>query len=66
MTDLLGSARCKSCQAEVVWLKTKNDKPMICDPRIVTVLTDAGETVRGRVPHWATCPSAAQHKKAAP
>lgn len=66
MNDLLGTPRCRSCQAEVVWLKTKNGKPMITDPKIVTVVTDGGETIRGRVPHWATCPSASQWKKAAP
>lgn len=91
MTD-----RCRSCAAEIVWVKTTSGASMPCDPPIVevipgrtekptaTVVTDDGRTVtglradaphawslmdilptateRGRVAHWATCPSAKRHR----
>lgn len=55
-------SKCKSCGAAIVWLRTKNDKPMPCDSSSVT----PGETKflesSRHVPHWQTCPSAKTHK----
>lgn len=53
---------CKSCNAEIVWIRTKGGRMMPCDPKVLTVVTDAGETVRGRETHWNTCPCAGQHR----
>ena len=60
-------ANCRSCGAEIVWLETaKNKRPMICDPAYVQIVTDEGKMVRGRIPHWATCPDAKAWKKPRP
>ena len=79
-------ARCKSCGAEIVWVKTRAGKDMPCDPGLIPfwakfkatskVVTLDGDVVSclldgdpdeisgvGRIPHWATCPNAAQHKR---
>lgn len=53
---------CKSCNAPLVWLRTAAGKAMPCDPALVTIVTDDGRTVRGRMPHWSTCPTAARHR----
>jgi hypothetical protein len=56
-------ATCKSCGAALVWIKTEAGRLMPCDPNLVTVVTEDGRTVRGRIPHWSTCPQADQHRK---
>lgn len=53
-------AKCKGCQADIVWIKTTNGKNMPCDPKKVVIVTENGETVSGYTPHWATC---SQYKK---
>lgn len=53
---------CSSCGAPIVWIRTAAAKAMPCDPAQLSVVTDAGNVVRGRVSHFATCPSAAQHR----
>ena len=67
-------AKCKSCEAEVVWIRTKRGKSMICDPELSdwpdgTVVTVGGQTLtnggRGYRTHWASCPSAGRHRKSA-
>ena len=80
--------KCKSCGAEIVWIKTAAGRSMPCDAKIVlfdgskdgkeVFITLGGNMVRGAypqennlvadprkgyIPHWATCPSAKQHKK---
>lgn len=56
-------AKCKGCGAEIIWLKTKNDKAMPCDEKKQTIITESGETVTGYIPHWATCPKYKNFKK---
>ncbi|WP_420768732.1 hypothetical protein ACNR9V_03105 [Parageobacillus thermoglucosidasius] len=56
-------AKCKGCGAEIVWIKTPNGKAMPCDPEKKVLVSDEGEIVSGRVPHWATCPAANKFKK---
>ena len=79
-------AKCKSCGAPIVWVKTRNRKDMPCDPSLVPfwakfrakgkIVSLDGDLVScefegppeemtgvGRIPHWATCPNAAQHKR---
>lgn len=55
-------AKCKGCGRPIVWVNTKNGRAMPCDDVKQTVVTDDGEVVSGRVPHWATCPAADQFK----
>lgn len=53
---------CNGCNAEIVWVKTAGGKRMPCDPAIVTVVTDQGDVVKGRVPHWVTCPASSKFR----
>ena len=80
-------AKCKSCGADIIWIKTLAGKAMPCDAEAVaywkdtkgkaTVITPNGETVKatlevqrmqatgkGYIPHWATCPKAANFRRA--
>lgn len=55
---------CKSCGAPIEFVKTPAGKWMPVDPgKRVTIVTDGGEVRAGRIPHWVTCPTAAQHRK---
>ena len=56
-------SKCASCQADVVWIKTKKGNSAICDPKVVQVITDEGDVVRGRISHFATCPQAEAWRK---
>lgn len=49
-------AKCKGCQADIVWIKTANGKNMPCNTEKTTIITTDGQTVVGHIPHWATCP----------
>lgn len=75
MTPFSGEGRCRSCGARITWLLTSKGKSMpvdaepaaggnlqIGDDGVVTVVK-AGEGTH--VSHFATCPSAAAHRKAA-
>lgn len=64
---------CSSCGAAIIWAITHNDKkmPLDAEPEKRAVARSknlAGETVVSIetvwVPHWVTCPNAAQHRKA--
>lgn len=82
---LLDGRPCRACAAPLVFVPTPNGRVIPCDAAVVwayphpnpdasvalSVVTDAGEVVRGvsceprtigavagRVPHWATCPDA--------
>lgn len=79
-------SKCKSCGAEIIWIKTANGKSMPCDPDQTTyveakdgkdtIITANGQVLKciltgdmrrvtgiGYIPHWATCPSAEQHRR---
>lgn len=56
--------QCVGCHADVVWIRTIAGKMMICNPRVLTVVTDEGQTIRGREPHWGSCPARDRFKKA--
>lgn len=77
-------ARCKSCGAEIIWIKTPASS-MPCDPEPqyyrpdkqggMTIVTPNGKVLKARlvdpvkaigvgyISHFATCPSAVQHRK---
>ena len=55
--------RCKSCGAPIEWQKTARGTAMPVDPWYVTIVTDKGQVVKGRISHFATCPNADQHRK---
>lgn len=54
---------CKGCGFPIVWITSKAGKHIPCDPERVIVITDEGESVSGRVSHWATCPVAGSFRK---
>lgn len=57
-------AKCKSCGAQIEWVKTKTrGSSMPVDPKYVVVVTNEGQIVKGRISHFATCPNADQHRK---
>lgn len=58
-------SKCKSCGAAIVWGKAAAGKAIPLDPAVLSVVTEAGEVVRGRISHFATCPDAAQHRRLA-
>lgn len=60
--------RCSSCGAEILWSPTDKGKNAPLDPIPVQVMfVDTGTQVvyarRAYVNHFATCPSAGQHRK---
>ncbi len=61
--ESLNASACKSCGAEVVWMALRSGKAMILESKILTVYTSQGVQVRGREPHWAHCPEAAEWKQ---
>ena len=48
--------RCRSCGAPVVWIYGATRR-MICNPGVLTVITDEGLVVKGRESHFSTCPT---------
>lgn len=57
------NATCRGCGAHIVWIRTKAGRLNPCDPKELAVVTEAGEVVRGRVSHFATCPRAGEFRR---
>jgi len=55
-------SKCKGCNADIIWIKTENNKIMPCNSEKTTVVTESGKTIIGHIPHWATCPKSKQFK----
>lgn len=62
MSENKKSEVCRGCGVYIEWVKTTKGKWMPVDPALVTVVTKDGDTVRGYIPHWSTCPKAAAFK----
>lgn len=58
-------AQCKSCGAEIEWLKTKSGKSLPVDKKPVWVQGSAGPFECFRT-HFETCPNADQHRNQTP
>lgn len=68
-------ARCRSCQAEIIWAQTSGGKkiPLDAQPVVARGGFRLAEDRRGQtvalnvgtvyVSHFATCPNAGQHRK---
>jgi len=54
---------CRSCKAEISFVKTQNGKLMPVEPKQITVITRYGKMVKGFVPHWPNCRGADAHRK---
>ena len=58
----MDTAKCKSCKAPIIWLKTALNKAMPVDAGTVR----EGDTIFLKdvhTSHFATCPDAAEHRK---
>ena len=54
--------RCSSCRAKIIWLLTKNLKPMPVDADTVEPADSQFDRERHKS-HFATCPNANQHRR---
>ena len=54
---------CNGCGIHIEWIKTKAGKNMPVAPAEITIVTKDGETKKGFIPHWSTCPKANSFKK---
>jgi hypothetical protein len=64
------TSKCKSCGAEIVWVKTASGALMPVDakPKSMVIVTEAymtGQVVMAHTSHFATCPNANSHRKPA-
>jgi len=61
---------CSSCGALIIWAMTPKGKRMPLDARpekrvVLGAKTGLAHVLDAYTPHWATCPSAAKHRKVA-
>ena len=57
------SVVCKKCGIYIEFIKTARGKFMPVDPKLITVVDQQGNTHKGYIPHWATCPNADDFRK---
>ena len=55
--------QCKSCGADIIWIRTVAGKQSPCDKKFRNVTTADGRTVRGHESHFSTCVNANTHRK---
>jgi hypothetical protein len=54
---------CRGCGQAIVFVRSKANKPIPCDPKELQVVTADGAVLKGRISHFATCPQAASFRK---
>jgi hypothetical protein len=60
--------KCKSCEAEIVWVESEDGRRHPLNDRVLTVAIPVGDNplvvrfVTARSSHFATCPQADQHR----
>lgn len=59
----LKTVKCKGCDQLIGFVKSKNNKSLPVNPGLVTIVTAEGQTVRGRISHFATCPKASDFRR---
>lgn len=67
--DKLRLAVCKTCGEQIAWVTMVTDRAMPVNPKLlhsIQVQDGVGRMVQSYEPHWATCPSAKEHKRPAP
>lgn len=58
------TVRCTRCKDPIEWIKMKSGKNMpVQEGPYITIVTDNGETYRGRESHWGHCPFAKEFRK---
>jgi hypothetical protein len=58
--------KCKSCGAEIKFVKMSSGKMMpveIDETTIIFQEAGSGYLYKGNIPHWANCPGADEHRK---
>lgn len=55
--------KCRSCGADLTYIRTKSGRLMPVSGSRLTLVTDAGEIITGRESHFASCPGANEHRK---
>jgi hypothetical protein len=55
--------KCKGCDQDIRWIKTKEGKWMPCEVMGFQGMTEAGEMVTVFQPHWNNCLKAKDFKK---
>ncbi len=58
--------RCKSCDAEIRFIRTEKGRAMPVDIKPITVITSLGKTIKAFTPHWGDCPGGEHFKKQKP
>lgn len=57
---------CSSCGVYIEFIKTIKGKSMPVDAeKLITVVTEKGEVVKGHIPHWVTCDKPEKFRKEA-
>lgn len=54
---------CRSCQRPIRWVKTRNGKSMPVDDKIVTIITQNGDVMKGWQSHFVSCPASEQYRR---
>ena len=55
--------RCKSCDAEIKFIRTEKGRAMPVDIKAITVITSLGKTIKAFTPHWVSCSDASKHRR---
>lgn len=55
--------KCRSCGADIVWIKMQSGKANPCDAARVRIVTADGRVVSGYISHFATCEFADKHRR---
>lgn len=60
--DKLPNSRCQSCGMRIFWGKLNGSSHPL-DPKILVIVNEKGEYVRGRESHFVSCPNADNHRR---
>lgn len=56
-------AICKSCGAEIDFIRTKAGRLAPVNQKRITIVTNSGEVISGRESHFSSCSGANEHRK---
>jgi len=64
------SAKCKSCDADIIWVRMNSGKPMPLDAKpekrvVQNIGSPVYRVADAYISHFVTCPNAAQHRRKA-
>jgi hypothetical protein len=61
---MMSIAKCKYCNEEIQWIRTRSGKFMPCQKKRMVVIGLNGESYMGYESHYAHCPQAEQARRA--